>query len=421
MPPVSQSRPHSPAHSSAHAPHPSFPHRQGAQKVAPRPRCIPLVTPPSISPFRADRYEGGTRPRPSSSMRPASPPCPRTQEGGRHAHPSPLVWATPAQPLHTPHTQEEGQCTHLTALCVGRPVYARGGGAPTPVPLGAGDTSPAQPHMPRVRKRRDGAPTPLPSARATLTQPHASRPTLPAHARGGTVCLPHSSQRGPCQLSPTHPTLPAHTRGGAVRPPQHPLRGRHRPNPTRPAPLAQATPTSPTPSPGTQGDGRCDHPSARATPTQPHTAQARTGTDGTPTPLSGSDGSPARARKGTDDATTYPRGPRQPSPTPPRHARGRMVRPPVHACHANPAPRCPGTQGDGRCDHPSAWAMPAQLHTAQARKGTDGATTRLRGPRQPSSTPPGHARGRTARPPQSPSRGRRQPSPTRTTPPCMCT
>ncbi|KAH9162448.1 hypothetical protein EDB89DRAFT_1913257 [Lactarius sanguifluus] len=296
-------------------------------------------------------------------MRPASPPCPRTQEGGRHAHPSPLVRVTPAQPLRAPHTQEEGWCTHLTALCVGRPVYTRGGGAPTPVPLGTGDTSPAQPHMPHVRKRRDGAPTPLPSARATLTQPHMSRPTLPAHARGGTVCLPHSSWRGPCQLSPTRPTLPAHARGGAVRPPQHPPRGQCWPNPTCPAPLARAVPTSPTPSPGTQGDRQCDHPSAWATPTQPHAARACKGMDGMPTPLSGSDGSPAQARKGTDDATTYPHGPCQPSPTPPRHARG--------------------------------W-MP---HATWARKGMDGATTRPRGPRQPSSMPPRHAKGWMVQPP----------------------
>ncbi|KAH9162449.1 hypothetical protein EDB89DRAFT_1913258 [Lactarius sanguifluus] len=303
MPPVSQSHPHSPAHSSAHAPHPSFPHRQGAQKTG-------------------------------------------TKEG--HAPVPPALCAPPLLPARARKRED---------------------GTPTPAPW-CGRHWPS-PYTPRIHKRRDGVPTSLPSAwAAPCTQEEAARPpqsplaqatpawpspTCPMYTRGG-------------MLSPTCPTLPAHARGGAVRLPQHPPCGRRRPNPTRPAPLAWATPTSPTPSPGTQGDGWPRQPS----PTLPGHAR---GQMARPPPSAG-----ATAAQ-------------------PGHARGRTMRPPIHAGHTNPAPRRPGTQGDGRCDHPSARATPTQPHAARARKGMDGVTTRPRGPRQPSSTPPGHAKGQTVRPP----------------------
>ncbi|KAH9015579.1 hypothetical protein EDB84DRAFT_1443391 [Lactarius hengduanensis] len=119
--------------------------------------------------------------------------------------------------------------------------------------------------------------------------------------------------------------LPAH---GGQRAHPSPLRHRQRlPSPTRPTP----------PHPHTREEGRCAHPSARATPAQPHVPR------------------PARVRKRTDGAS---------SPTPPTDTRRGTVRPPCRAGHASPAART--RKGEGRRVHPlrTGYASPAFMHAA---------------------------------------------------------
>ncbi|KAH9046415.1 hypothetical protein EDB83DRAFT_2637572 [Lactarius deliciosus] len=242
----------------------------------------------------------------------------RAELGPATAYPSSLVHLFPFPPVTTAtftrkggHTMKGGTRGHVPPFHVAPPPPCQRmeDCVPTPVPFGAGDAcpaprappyphtreeglcthpsvqaTPAQPHAPRparVRKRTDGMFSPTPptharggtartaqssSARATPAQPHVPRPTLPAFARGGTVCSPLCMGRA----SPVPPP-PAYAKGGSARPPSpHGLR-----QPGVYAPRHTRTP------PGMQ-EGRCAQPSplcaGHATPALPgYTLRLRRG------------------------------------------------------------------------------------------------------------------------------------------------
>ncbi|KAH9166621.1 hypothetical protein EDB89DRAFT_2075646 [Lactarius sanguifluus] len=228
-----------------------------------------------------------------------------------------------------------------------------GGWRAHPGRFSTGDASLA--HAPRraparARSRREGAPTPVASARATPAQPTRPAPPLPARARGGDGAHPNPFSKGDA-TRPSLP-LPAHATGGTAR---HP--GRFSTGDASPA-------HAPRPCPHTQQKGRraTPGPSARATPAQPTRpapplpAHATEGTARHPGPFSTGDASPADASR---FALARARNRRDGAPTP----------------------------------VPSARATPAQ-------------------PTRPAPPLPARAIGGTARPPRSPQRGRRQPSPT---------
>ncbi|KAH9010400.1 hypothetical protein EDB85DRAFT_1902068 [Lactarius pseudohatsudake] len=186
----------------------------GSQSCLPRQLSLPV---PLAHPFASKgREKTGRRPSPSCITR-------RRLYGARGPAAAPQSLPSPQ---HPPSARKE-DTSAPSPLSV--PPRSRGKGAhegtsPRPLPAGT---------------QRTARPPQSPSAQATPAQPHAPRPARIRERRDGAPTPP----RGPRQPNPTCPALPAYARGRTARP----------------AP----------PRPRTQGEGRCAHPTARATPAQP--------------------------------------------------------------------------------------------------------------------------------------------------------